>query len=270
MTPARIPVRALPTRALARAKTATGMAPRALIHVSLSARRRRTARPDQMRSAVASAKSTAGPGVTIRGVLPTRMCARNPKKLSAALTTPISPTQAIDRGFTSAPLYRLLTTGIAPVIVGRTTTLRRMPVWVASSSGMGPTGVLSGSPGARIVERPSAWTVGLGGSSSRARPERSSTTRTSWAEPTGKFQSGSAISEWGSSRLASNTGTQWGLSSLRGLYVPVPILRVIRPAGESAGTEEMGCQEGRAEVRGARRGEASRPDAACACDAAPG
>ena len=77
---------------------------------------------------------------------------------------------------------------------------------------MGPTGELSGSPGARMVERPSACTVALGASSSRPRPERSSTTRTSWEALTEKFQSGSAILERDSSRLDSKTGAQRGFS----------------------------------------------------------
>ena len=99
MTPMRTPASALPTIALALANTATRMAPMALIHVSLFARSRRTARPDHMRSAVATAKTTAGPGVTIRGVPPARMCAKKPRKLRRAQTKPTSVTQVIDRGF---------------------------------------------------------------------------------------------------------------------------------------------------------------------------
>ena len=55
--------------------------------------------PDQMRMAVARANTTAGPGVTIMGVPPVRMCAKNPTKLRAALTTPTSSTQMIASGF---------------------------------------------------------------------------------------------------------------------------------------------------------------------------
>ena len=49
--------------------------------------------------AVAKANTTAGPGVTIMGVPPVRMCAKNPMKLRAALTTPTSSTQMIASGF---------------------------------------------------------------------------------------------------------------------------------------------------------------------------
>ena len=52
-----------------------------------------------MRSAVATAKTTAGPGVTIMGVPPARMCAKKPRKLRRAQTKPTSVTQVIDRGF---------------------------------------------------------------------------------------------------------------------------------------------------------------------------
>ena len=85
--------------ALARAKTATRIAPIASIHVSLPARRRRTAKPDQMRHAVAMAKMTAGPGVTIIGVPPSRMCAKKPRKLRPAATRPTASTHTIDTGF---------------------------------------------------------------------------------------------------------------------------------------------------------------------------
>ena len=102
MTPMRMPVRLEPTRALVRAKTATRIAPIASIHVSLPARSRRTARPDQMRQAVAIAKMTAGPGVTIIGVPPWRMCARKPRKLRPAATRPAAATHTIDTGFISA------------------------------------------------------------------------------------------------------------------------------------------------------------------------
>ena len=52
-----------------------------------------------MRSAVATAKTTAGPGVTIRGVPPARMCVKKQRKLRRAQTKPTSVTQVIDRGF---------------------------------------------------------------------------------------------------------------------------------------------------------------------------
>ena len=55
--------------------------------------------PDQIRMAVATANTTPGPGVTIMGVPPVRMCAKKPRKLSAALTTPTSSTQVIASGF---------------------------------------------------------------------------------------------------------------------------------------------------------------------------
>ena len=99
MTPMRMPVKPAPTSAEVRANTATRMAPIASIHVSFPARRRRTARPDQMSAAVARAKTTAGPGVTIMGVPPARMCAKNPRKLMTAHTTPTSSTQVIASGF---------------------------------------------------------------------------------------------------------------------------------------------------------------------------
>ena len=54
---------------------------------------------DQISAAVARAKTTAGPGVTIMGVPPARMCAKNPRKLMTAHTTPTSSTQVIASGF---------------------------------------------------------------------------------------------------------------------------------------------------------------------------
>ena len=52
-----------------------------------------------MRQAVAIAKMTAGPGVTINGVPPWRMCAKKPRKLRPAATRPTTATHTIDTGF---------------------------------------------------------------------------------------------------------------------------------------------------------------------------
>ena len=55
--------------------------------------------PDQTSAAVASANTTPGPGVTIMGVPPARMCAKKPRKLRAAQAAPTRSTQVIANGF---------------------------------------------------------------------------------------------------------------------------------------------------------------------------
>ncbi len=105
------------------------------------------------------------------GVPPVHMCAKNPRSSGRHSRT--------DQQQMIASRFRLRR-GIAPVIVGR---------WRRGTQNAGVGGFVVGTPTGVLSNfraTPGSWATvgvngGLGVSSSRPRPERSSTTRTSWA-----------------------------------------------------------------------------------------